>query len=250
MFVDDAIALMQRADSAARRLGACIIAGDTKEASEINIITCGIGRFLKGKQMGRRGARPGDLVVVTGELGLFTGAHLGFHMGLTRAELDARLLQPVFAPMPADQTALSLLASVNPTAGMDLSDGLLSAAFALAECNDLGITLRQRDIPLAPAAAEMARRFSVDPLRMAFGTGDWQIMYAIDPMEWQRLAPTEAIRTHVVPIGEFTSASGEIWLTCNDGRRRQLRRIEQQHFLETWADGGFLDYLVETPLFM
>jgi len=249
MRADDVIALVKRADAAAGRLGAGIIAGDTKEAPHVNVITCGVGRFLNGRQITRRGARPGDLLVLTGELGAFTGAHLGFHKGLPKSELDAKLLQPVFSPTPADKTVFELLASVNPTAGMDLSDGLLSTAFALAELNDLGITLREKDIPISRPAVEIARRFSVGPIRLAFGTGDWQIAYAVDPGAWQGLDPAAPIRKQVIPIGEFTDQHSDVWFECIDGQRRQLRRIEQQHFLETWADRGFLEYLLDTPLF-
>ena len=151
---------------------------------------------------------------------------------------------------PAHEVALGLMSSMNPTAGMDLSDGLLGTVFTLAELNGLGVTLCEESLPISAPAIEMGHRFSVDPLRLAFGTGDWQIAYSVDPVEWQRQDRTSGTASRVSHIGTFTDDKAGIWLLCRDGHRRQLRRIEQQSFLETWADRGFLEYLLDTPLFV
>lgn len=248
MRVQDVIALVRCAERSASSLGACIAAGDTKEAAQLNVITCGIGRLVNG-HVARRGARAGDLLVLTGEIGPFTAAQVAFSHGITKEELDSRLRQPVFSPEPAHHAARALLTTIKPTAGMDLSDGLLSTAFTLAEANGLGITLREADLPIAARAIEIAHRFAVDPLRLAFGTGDWQIAYAVAPGDWERISATLASRGQMCAIGTFTAEHAGVTLACKDGRRRRLRRIEQQHFLESWADRGFLEFLLETPLF-
>jgi thiamine monophosphate kinase len=133
---------------------------------------------------------------------------------------------------------------------MDLSDGLLSTAFTLAELNGLGITLREEKLPVSGPALGMARRFSIDPLRFAFGTGDWQVAYAIRPDDWRQLSRTSGPLSQLVSIGVFTEEHAGVCLVCKDGHTRPLHRIEQQHFLDTSADSGFLEYLLATPLFL
>ncbi len=61
--------VMQGASEAAKRYGAEIVAGDTKQNPKFALIATAIGTASRGKRICRSGARPGDALVVTGFLG-------------------------------------------------------------------------------------------------------------------------------------------------------------------------------------
>ena len=245
----DVLRLMRRAEALANSLGAAIVAGDTKESSRLEVVTTGLALAPRHRLVRRCGARAGDLLVLTGQVGAFTAAHLAWKRGVAQADLASELLIPVLEPRPAYEAATTLLLELEPKAGMDLSDGLLSTVFTLADLNCLGITIKESSLPISQAAVEVAHRFSVPPLRLAFGTGDWQIAYAVDPDQWRELPPTSRAHRQLYPIGEFTSDAG-VRLYGNDGRFRELCRIEQQHFAATSADRSFLDHLLQTSIFV
>jgi len=237
--------LMRRAEDLAGLLGAGIAAGDTKEASELNVVTMGIGVPLSKRLVGRKGAKNGDVLVLTGRLGAFTAAHFCYKAG-KESELDEELLRSVLRPMPAYEATCELVGLTEPVAGMDLSDGLLSAMFDLAGTNGLGITLNEAAIPISARAADIARLFSIDPLRFAFGTGDWEIAFVLDQADWTRIRGS---CKSIHAIGVFTEDHSGVWLSRQNGEVRHLKRIEQEHFLTTSADRSFLEHLLETPLF-
>jgi thiamine monophosphate kinase len=148
--------------------------------------------------------------------------------------------------MPAFKATRELVGLTEPVAGMDLSDGLLSTMFDLAAINGLGINLNEAAIPISARAADVARQFSIDPLRFAFGTGDWEIAFVLDQADWKRI---QGSCQSIHAIGAFTGDHTEVRLTRQDGQVRPLKRIEQEHFLNTSADRSFLEYLLEAPLY-
>ena len=249
MFVRDVTDLLNRAESLAKSVGAEIVAGDTKEASQLSVITAGIGLLPEGRYLRRCDSLVGDILVLTGEVGNFTAAHLAYEKGVAQNSINPNLLAPVLSPKPAFESATKLFGKVEPHAGMDLSDGLLSTVFSLAEQSDLGIILKESAIPISTAAAEAANHYSVEPIRLAFGTGDWQIAYSIGKEEWTQLSLASQINPFIYPIGEFTAEPG-VRMECNDGQIRKLNRIEQEHFVDAWADRNYLRYLLEVPLFV
>ena len=61
--------VVEGANKAARRYGATIVCGDTKENPKFSAVVTAIGKCKEGRQLLRSGARVGDLIVVSGELG-------------------------------------------------------------------------------------------------------------------------------------------------------------------------------------
>lgn len=244
----DVIDIMRRAQHASADLGASIVGGDTKEGDGCRLTTAAIGLCPKTSLVRRVGARAGDILVVTGELGTFTAAELAWRRGDDWQQLDHDKYGCVFRPRPAFKAARLLLGSLTPRAGMDLSDGLLSTAFGLANCNNLCVELEEDSIPFTPEAVSMASRFSVDPMRLALGTGDWQIAFVVDRNDWDALSPDSELRRRVRAIGRMTEGSG-VRLLRADASTTRFRRVEQESFVRTSADQQFLDVLLNEPLF-
>jgi glycerate kinase len=129
-----------------------------------------LGRVARKKGVTRAGARPGDVVFVTGPLG---GSLLGRH------------LRP--APRLAEARALAGLVDLH--AMIDLSDGLGSdLGHILRESGDLGATLDAEAIPIHDDAREMAEKDGRSALEHAVSDGeDFELCFCVSPEDARRL---------------------------------------------------------------
>ena len=134
--LEGVIDLLTQAEALAKSLGAEIVAGDTKESPHLEVVATGLGVLERGRHVRRLGARPGDILVLTGEIGNFTAANLAYERKIAESDLDSSIVTSVIKPRPAYNVAIALLQEILPSAGMDLSDGLLSTIFTLAEINE------------------------------------------------------------------------------------------------------------------
>jgi thiamine-monophosphate kinase len=138
---------------AVRIAGTQIIGGDLSRGDALALAVTVLGHAVR--PLARRGARAGDALWVTGQLG---GPLVALRMwergGMPSPECRARFARPV-ARVPEAQW----LASQGATAGIDLSDGLVSDATHLAAASGVRIVIDLDRLPvLAPASIEEAAR--------------------------------------------------------------------------------------------
>ena len=109
---------------AARELGLRLAGGDTTQFSSVAISLTVLGEAAHGSAVARSGARPGDLIYVSGPLGR---AELGLRLlqsGLAKASSHRALLQPHFYPRIRVELGTWLARNRIATAMIDISDGL------------------------------------------------------------------------------------------------------------------------------
>lgn len=175
-------------------LGGDTVAQPTGDARVLGLTA--IGQVPPGGAPDRRGARDGDLLVLTGPVG---DAGLGLRIALGEIEGPRRLLKAYRLPMPrlAEGRALAPFAH----AMADVSDGLLIDAARIAEASGLAVTIDLDAVPLS----DEARGFGEDrAARLAGATAgdDYQLIAAIPP------TALDAVSSHVVVIGRFTEGAG------------------------------------------
>jgi thiamine-monophosphate kinase len=191
---------------AADAFGCVVVGGDTgswdgKLALSVTIL----GRSAGVEPVRRSGAKPGDVVCVTGPLG---GSLLGRHM-------DFR---------PRVNEAVSLAALAPPTAMIDLSDGLSRDLRHVCRESNVGAVVLAAAVPVHEDAVRV-RRDGRTPLDHALHDGeDYELLFTVAPSAVDDL-PGFA---HV--IGAIGPEPG-VWLQHPDGRREALEPKGWEHGL-------------------
>jgi len=219
--------LTKGADACAVRFGTMVIGGDTKETTEITLCGTAFGTVKKDEFMSRIGARPGDVVAVTGTLGK---AGVGYY-GLKRNKKEKKLSKALLEPQPRlkEGRLLALLRSV--TSSMDLSDGLSASLYQLQKINSVGFEIEKHALPLASGLNKRFYEYhGIDPyfLALHFG-GDYELLVTIPPRKLEKTKRT--LQKHGItftPIGIVTQKR-KIFLLEN-GTKKTLPNKGYEHF--------------------
>ena len=194
----DAVALAEGAQALASELGVAIAGGDVTRALSLTVSFTVVGwTDDPGELVGRDGAKPGDLVAVTGTLG-GAGAGLALLDGRARAQgtLDARaalgLRERYARPRPrlAEGVALS---SLGARAMIDLSDGLATDAQHLAMRSGVRIEVSLARLPLADGVAAVAEQLETDGATFGATAGEDYELCACLPPSAERLARRDGL---------------------------------------------------------
>lgn len=170
-------ALADGVADAAADCGAAIVGGDLSRAGGIVIDCCVIGRAAA--EVRRRGARPGDRLVVTGALGGPLAALAEWRAG-REPEPSAR---ERFARPASRHEAARFLAARRARAMIDISDGLAGDLRHLLAASGVGATLEVERLPVLPAAQRAAARSGEPPWSFAARSGEEYELLAAVPAD-------------------------------------------------------------------
>jgi len=169
-----------------------------------------IGQVPVGRALIRAGASRGDSILVTGQLG---GSILGHHLDFE----------------PRIEAALWLAERGKVKAGMDISDGLALDLWRMSQAGGLGAELIASKIPVASAAAELARADGRSALEHALADGeDFELLLAAEPGLATELEATQPLECGLTVIGRFVAEPG-LWLVDDDGKRTPIEPRGFQH---------------------
>lgn len=169
---------------AARAYRVNLVGGDTVAVPDGLVINIALlGLVETGRAVYRSGARPGDLLYVTGSLGKSAaGLQLCRHPeAAVPAEAAAFVLKAHLEP-GARVRAGRLLAEAGVTAMDDISDGLAGELGEICRASGTGCVIRAEAVPIDPRVRTVAGVFGADPLDWALRGGeDFELLFAVAP---------------------------------------------------------------------
>lgn len=193
------------------RHGAAIVGGDLAKGPRLELHMFAVGRVPRGKALLRSGARPGDVLHVTGALG---GSLRGHHLDFEPRLIEGRWLR-------AGGWATSM---------MDVSDGLAADLRRLIAESGVGADLRADAIPVSAAARRL--RDGRPPLAHALADGeDFELLFTVPAARAASFARAWRRRFSLpcAAIGTITRGGGIGIL--DDRGRRPLAEDGYQHFV-------------------
>ncbi len=225
--------------SACNNYSVDLIGGDTSSSNKGLIISVtAIGTAKAGKLCYRNGAKPGDLICISGNLG---AAYLGLQL-LEREKqlfLENQNVQPdledqvyvvgrQLKPEPRfDIIETFEKAGLVPSAMIDISDGLVSEIFHICRQSGTGAYIEESGVPIHPDAEMLALKFNLDPITCAlYGGEDYELLFTVDPKDLDKVKYIP----DVYIAGEITEASDGIKLHTKGGNIHDLKDKGFNHF--------------------
>lgn len=205
--------------------GLRLVGGDTT-SGPLTLSLQVMGAVPEGAALTRGGARPGDLVFVSGSPGEAAGA-LPLLGGASPAAHRQRLLERYHRPQP--RLALGAALRGVASAAVDVSDGLLADAGHIAERSGVALDLHWPALPLSPA---LAAEVGEDAARLLALTGgdDYELCFTAPPQQRVRLGEIAAgLGLALTCIGEVRAGAGVRCLDAS-GQPIPIQRAGYEHF--------------------
>src|SRR5690554_3523312 len=208
-----------------------VVGGDTTSSQKGLIISItAIGEADETEIVYRNGAKPNDLIVVTGDIG-------SAYMGLQVLEREKQVFQvnPQNQPDLSEYTYLierqlkpearkdikELLSKleVKPTSMIDISDGLSSEIIHLCKNSNKGVRLYEDRIPLDPQVISVCEEFKLDSTTIALSGGeDYELLFTIKTEDYSKIKANP----HLSIIGHITDKKEGIHLISRAGTKIPL----------------------------
>jgi thiamine-monophosphate kinase len=201
----------------ADRYDVSLIGGDVSRAPDKIVVDATVlGQCENGEAILRSGAKPGDLIFVTGSLG---GSAAGLRLlerGVRVPEADTsdaerdtmrQLSMRHLRPDPRVGWGLVLGQEKLASAMIDISDGLSSDLHHVCREGGVGATIDSAKLPIDPAVVEICGRRALDPLLLALHGGeDFELLFTVPREQWPRL-PRRVDGITITQIGEIRTAA-------------------------------------------
>lgn len=216
-----------------------LVGGDTTSSQKGFIISVtAMGQAKKEDIVYRSGAKAGDIICITGDLG---AAFLGLQ--ILEREKQIYLANPGVQPDLEEQDYLvgrqlkpeargKTIASfkkqgLKPTAMIDISDGLTSDLMHICKQSNVGAYIEEAKVPVHPSTEEMALKFKMTPIMCALNGGeDYELLFTVPERDLEKIR----YMADVYIVGEITPPEDGIKLHTTGGNIHDLVAQGWKHF--------------------
>ena len=208
-----------------------LVGGDTTSSTTgLMLSVTAIGKAPKKEITQRSGAKEGNLVVVTGDLG-------GAYMGLQVLEREKAVFQvnPESQPdlseysycierqlKPEARTDIKALLNeldVKPTSMIDISDGLSSEILHISKASELGCQIYEDKIPIDPEVGKTCEEFKINNTTAALNGGeDYELLFTIEQSDFEKVKG----HPHLSVIGHMTDLASGYNMVTGLGQQIEL----------------------------
>jgi len=205
-----------------------IVGGDTVSAPQIVINVALLGEVEAENLLLRSGAKAGDALVVTGDLG---GSDAG--LNILEHNLPVEGTEKHLTPTPRVREGRLLAKSGYVTSMIDISDGLASEVHHICQESGTGAKLCMKDIPLSHNVRRVAELIDKKPHDLAlYGGEDFELLFTCQPDKVPLLAEgmLENCDTPLTAVGQIIGMSGSITIEDTLGNTISLGSRGYDHF--------------------
>ena len=208
-----------------------LVGGDTTSSTTgLMLSVTVIGKAPKKEITQRSGAKEGNLVVVTGDLG-------GAYMGLQVLEREKAVFQVNPQSQPdlseysycierqlkpearTDIKALLIELDVKPTSMIDISDGLSSEILHISKASKLGCQIYEDKIPIDPEVGKTCEEFKINNTTAALNGGeDYELLFTIEQNDFEKVKG----HPHLSVIGHMTDQASGYNMVTGLGQQIEL----------------------------
>ena len=217
--------------AACEEYGVDLIGGDTTTSQKGFIISCtAVGEVSPDKFVKRNGAKKGELLCVTGDLG-------AAFLGLTILEREKKIflespgVQPdlegekyivgrILKPEARkDVIAFFAANNIQPSSMIDISDGLSSEILHICRQSKTGCVLYEEKIPIAEDTKMAAFKFNLDPTACALSGGeDYELLFTVSQDDYDTIAKNADISV----IGYLTDEEAGAHIITKGGSKHPI----------------------------
>lgn len=194
-----------------------LIGGDTTTSlSGLTLSVTAMGISPEKSVVKRSGAKEGDLLVVSGDLG-------AAYMGLQVLEREKQVFEAAPKAQPKlegfdyqlerqlkPEARVDVVRKLReleliPSSMIDISDGLASEIFHLTSLSGVNCALYEEKIPIDKTTYDLAREFNLDPTMCALSGGeDYELLFTVPQSAFDKIEhhPDFSIIGHMIPEGE------------------------------------------------
>ncbi|GEQ98113.1 thiamine-monophosphate kinase [Iodidimonas gelatinilytica] len=206
-----------------KEFGIALYGGDTVSgAGKLVLSLTAIGYVEKGQALRRNGAKPGDLVFVSGTIG---DAALGLKCLLGGCPSDVALVRRYHVPVPRLALGANLVGLAS--AALDISDGMIADLGHICAQSRVGMRIEARRVPLSDAARHMLAD-TPDLLRTVLtGGDDYELAFTAPPENADAIkAAAKSANVPIMDIGMVEKGDA-------------LIVVEEDGTSRAWGAGGF-----------
>jgi thiamine-monophosphate kinase len=173
-FLEDIIKGM---DDCAQKFNTHILGGDTDSHDELTMSGTALGSINKKLLVKRNGAKIGDLVCVTGNLGSAGAAIMSLEKGIS---VEPKILKALFEPAPRIHEGIALVGTCAVSSMMDISDGLALSLHDIGKASIVGFKIYEDRLPVLPEVTDL---LDGDELLQAvvYTGGDFELLFTVPP---------------------------------------------------------------------
>lgn len=207
-----------------------LVGGDTTSSKKGFVISItAIGEAAQNKFVKRDGAKPNDLICVSGDLG-------AAFLGLTLLEREKKIFEETGAqPDLENQTYIvgRLLKpearkdvieyfekhNIMPTSMMDISDGLSSELMHICKQSNVGCVIHEDKLPFNEDMKAFAYKLQLDPTACALSGGeDYELLFTVSQADFEKINENNGLSI----IGYITEADKGINIITRGGNKHEL----------------------------
>ncbi|MBN1107648.1 MAG: thiamine-phosphate kinase [Bacteroidales bacterium] len=230
-FVEDLREFYEGASSACEKYGADLAGGDTTSSlTGLTISVTAVGSVEKNEITGRAGAKPNDLICVTGDLG-------AAYAGLQILERERRLFEKdrqikpdlggneyvigrqLKPEIPAGVLAMLRGKKIRPSSMIDITEGLASDLMQICKASGTGCRVFSKNIPTDYETVRVCEEFNIDPLIPALNGGDdFEMLFTVPVELYDKILGIGEVKV----IGHITEKGSGNFLVGADGTEVEL----------------------------